>query len=79
MERYYTVNEIAEMFKVTRTTVYDWMNTGKLKWVQVGARRRVTQTTLEDFVKAGSGSGQTSVKSEEIQGPGLAPQVVLAR
>ena len=43
-ERFYSINEITEMFGVTRTAVYDWMNAGKLDFIVVGARRRVLQS-----------------------------------
>jgi excisionase family DNA binding protein len=53
MEEFYTVDEVAKMFKVTRTTVYEWMRSGALAYVQVGGRRRVTQSAINAFIKAG--------------------------
>ena len=80
-EKYYTVNEIAERFGVTRTTVYDWMNRGLLEWVMVGPRRRVTETAVQHFLKKGTprmDSGATGeVQSpEKILTHGLAPVVM---
>lgn len=76
MERYYTVNEIAEMFKVTRTTVYEWMSSGRLGWVQVGGRRRVTQTAIDSFVRSGipylDNGRDSGVQSEDTLKPSLA-------
>jgi len=54
---FYTINEIGEMFGVTRATVYDWMNNRGLRWVRVGPRRRIAREALEAFLKAGSDTG----------------------
>jgi excisionase family DNA binding protein len=51
MERLYTVNDVAEMFGVTRAAVYIWMRKGKLGYVVVGEHRRVPQSALDAFVK----------------------------
>ncbi len=53
MEEFFTVDEVAKLFKVTRTTVYEWMRTGALAYVQVGGRRRVTQTAINAFIREG--------------------------
>ena len=50
-ERFYSINDITEMFGVTRTAVYDWMNAGKLDFIVVGARRRVLQSHLDAFIQ----------------------------
>ncbi len=53
MDEFFTVDEVAELFKVTRTTVYEWMRSGELAYVQVGSRRRVTRWAIDAFVKEG--------------------------
>ena len=53
MDEFFTVDEVAELFKVTRTTVYEWMRSGELAYVQVGSRRRVTRSAIDAFVKEG--------------------------
>lgn len=52
-EQYYTVQEVADLFKVKKGAVYKWMRQRKLKFVLVGGERRVTGTDLRDFVKPG--------------------------
>lgn len=64
MEKFYTVDQVAEVFGVTRTTVYEWMKTGRLAYVQVGGRRRVTQSALDAFVVPG-GSMQIVAGGQE--------------
>lgn len=64
-DKYYTINEIAELFGVTRPTVYEWMNTGRLEYVVIGARRRVTQRALDAFVESGSQSAREAIEKNE--------------
>lgn len=56
MEQYFTVDQVAQMFGVTRVTVYEWMKSGRLAYVQVGGRRRVTQSAIDAFIQPGGGS-----------------------
>lgn len=44
--KYYTPAEIAEMFHVTRRTVYSWMKEGKLKAFKVGKGWMISQEEL---------------------------------
>lgn len=53
-ERYYTINEVAALFGVTRSAVYDWMNAGKLPYLYIGSRRRITQSGLDAFIQSGT-------------------------
>lgn len=41
MERFYTVVEVAEMMRISRTTVYAWMREGSLAYI---TKRRGKQT-----------------------------------
>ena len=52
-EEYYTVDEVAKRFKVTKAAVYKWMRAGELPYVIIGKDRRVTGTALKAFVKPG--------------------------
>jgi excisionase family DNA binding protein len=72
-ERYYTIDQVAELFGVTRAAVYKWMKAGQLKYVLVGAHRRITQSAINAFVKEGN---PEDVK-EESQG-NYAPGLMLA-
>lgn len=53
MEQFYTVEEVASALKVTRQTVYRWMQSGALRYVMAGERRRITKAALDDFLKEG--------------------------
>lgn len=50
----YTIQEVADLFGVTKPTIYDWMKNRGLDWVRVGARRRIERKAIEAFVKSGS-------------------------
>lgn len=52
-DEYYTVDEVAKRFKVTRAAVYKWMRAGELPYVIIGKDRRVTGAALKAFVKPG--------------------------
>lgn len=70
-EEYFTVDEVAKRFKVTRKTVYDWMREGQLRYVLVGERRRIPQSALTEFVRPGP-SGDESENAQKNVEPALA-------
>jgi excisionase family DNA binding protein len=53
MEQFYTVEEVATALKVTRQTIYRWMQAGDLHYVMAGDRRRIPQSALNAFLKEG--------------------------
>ncbi len=53
MEDYYTIEEVAQKLRVTRTTVYRWMHSGALRYVIAGERRRIPQSALDAFLREG--------------------------
>ncbi len=70
MEQFYTVEEVATTLKVTRQTVYRWMQSGALRYVLAGERRRVTQSALDAFLKEGKPE-ELEEDGEGITIPGL--------
>ena len=52
-ERFYTIDQVAELLSVTRAAVYKWMKAGQLKYVLVGAHRRIPQSALNAFIREG--------------------------
>ena len=66
----YTVQEVADLFEVTKQTVYDWMNRRGLAWVRVGARRRITRGAIEAFVKSeGDSMVNSGYNPQDIRTP----------
>ena len=52
-EQLYTINETCDILKVTRKTIYTWINENKLQAVRVGSRYRISESAIEDFVTNG--------------------------
>lgn len=51
-ETFYTVKEVAAKLRLTPKGVYDLMKDGKLRYVQIGVRRRrIAESALREFVQ----------------------------
>ena len=70
-ERFYTIDQVAELFTVTRAAVYKWMKAGQLKYVLVGAHRRIPQSALSAFIKEGRPEEVAEETQRDIRVPGL--------
>ncbi len=51
MEKYYTPEEIAANLKVSRKTIYNWIQKGHLKAVKIGHFWRVSESELNRLLK----------------------------
>lgn len=51
MDKYYTCEEVAEIYKVRVKTVYKWISDGKLHAIAIGRSYRIRQRDLEAFEK----------------------------
>jgi len=49
-EKYYTIEEVAEMLKVVYLTVYRWIQDGKLKAYKVGKQYRINKPDLDSVI-----------------------------
>ena len=50
----YTLDEVADILKVTRRTLYTYVNAGKLKAVKVGKYWRVSEEALKELLSTGT-------------------------
>ena len=50
----YTIDEIAQTLKVTRRTVYNYIQNGNLKAIKIGKYWRVKHEDLELFLATGT-------------------------
>jgi excisionase family DNA binding protein len=50
----YTIDEIAEILKVTQRTIYNYIKSGSLKAIKIGKYWRVKQSDLEQFLEFGT-------------------------
>jgi len=50
-EKYYTIEEVAEMLKVVYMTVYRWIKQGKLKAFRVGKKYMIKKSDIEALIE----------------------------
>jgi excisionase family DNA binding protein len=50
-EKYYTIEEVAEMLRVAYMTVYRWIKAGKLEAIKAGKQYRISETQLSKFLE----------------------------
>jgi len=56
----YTPQEVAEIMSISRSQVYNLMNSNQLESVHIGRSRRITMDQIHEFV------GQLTTKVEHI-------------
>lgn len=50
----YSIDEVKDLLRVTRRTVYSYIKDGKLHATKIGKYWRVTEKNLEDFLNNGT-------------------------
>ena len=53
--QFYRPDEVAEILKVNKRTLYRLMENGDLGFISVGGQRRITDKELDDFVERNVG------------------------
>ena len=51
MEKLFTINEVAKLLKVTRQTIYNWENEGKIHFNRVNGLPRISESELKRIVR----------------------------
>ena len=65
----YTISEVAEIFRVTRSTVQSWTDAGKLKYIRIpSGKRRITQSEVDRFL-AGETTGTAHITARKRKLP----------
>ena len=64
----YTLEEVCDILKVTKRTMYNYIKAGKLKAVKMGKYWRVTEENLRAFVEAGSPVVNQNRRKENQEG-----------
>lgn len=52
MDRFYTCEEVADLYRVKKTTVWAWIREGKLFAVRIGKFYRIRENDLSAFEKS---------------------------
>lgn len=58
MEKFYTPEEIAANLKVSRKTIYNWIQEGRLKAVKIGHFWRISESELNRLLKGDEQHGR---------------------
>jgi len=48
--KYYTVEEIAEMLKMNKFTVYKWVQNKQIKFIKIGSSVRISEDDLQEYL-----------------------------
>ena len=59
----YTLDEVAEMFKVTRQTIYNYITAGRLSASKIGREYRVTDADIKEFLEATKKNNKIKAKN----------------
>lgn len=54
MQEMYTPEELANLLKISRRTVYLWLREGRIKGIKVGDLWRIPKESLEEFLGEGT-------------------------
>ena len=65
IEQLYTAEEVAELGKVSRETVWRWMRQGKLRWVWFGTEKRIPASAVRAIVRS-SDTGGTLIENNTV-------------
>jgi excisionase family DNA binding protein len=50
MEKLYSVDEAAELLRLSHWTIWQWLKTGKLRGAKVGDRRVIRESELQRLI-----------------------------
>ena len=51
--KYYTIKEVAEMFKLSEGTVRNWVWQGKVQIIKIGNATRITEEEIHRLINNG--------------------------
>jgi excisionase family DNA binding protein len=63
MKEYLKVEDVMQLLKISRTTAYGYLSSGRLKYFKVGRLVRIRPDDLRQFIE-----GKPSKKEEAIKG-----------
>lgn len=66
--RVYTLDEVADILKVTKRTLYNYIKAGTLKAVKVGKYWRVSEDNLQEFILKGTPVVDTNKRPKNQNG-----------
>lgn len=59
-EPVYTISEVADKAKVSRSTVCRWIHSGRMRSFKVGGTRRIPESAIAEFFASGAEGGDAA-------------------
>ncbi len=60
-QKFYTIEEVANLLKLSYLTVFRWIQAGKLSAYKVGKRYRIEISDLNNFLERSKKYGNTTI------------------
>lgn len=60
-QKFYTIEEVANLLRVSYLTVFRWIKAGKLPAYKVGKRHRIEISDLNNFLERSKKYGSTTI------------------
>lgn len=68
--KFYSVNEISRQLNITRSSVYNYMNDGKINYIQIKKHKRIiTQGQLNNFLQSFDRENYSIRKDKNVKKP----------
>jgi excisionase family DNA binding protein len=62
--KFFTVQEVADKFGVSKPTIYNWVKQGMIKLTHLSeGTTRISETDLDDFIRGRTGDEEEGVTS----------------
>jgi len=65
MPQVYTVSEVSEMFKISKSLIYKYAESGKIPSVKIGTSLRFTEAQINGFLSENTKTAKLSEKKTE--------------
>lgn len=49
-----TIDDVAELFKTSKSTIYRWVHKRKIPFVKLGGKLRFNENDIQEFIKQNS-------------------------
>lgn len=59
--QFYTIQEVADLLKVSYITVFRWVKAGKITAYKVGKQHRIKQEDLDKFIENSKSYGRVEI------------------
>lgn len=67
MKKVYTLDEVADILKITRRSLYMYIEDGRLPAVKIGRYWRVSEEAIDDFLSRGVKNNAEAVEKRGIK------------